>query len=141
MENIQRPEGLDWDFLERFYPDYYHSDEILMSDDMSFCLDDLADDCLKWYDTVINDENHQAFVGLWEEYAYRAKNGFDEFFGDGLTYYQTQTLYDDELYAEAVLNASSDAVTPDTVRWAEKVWNTPYKDKKAWYTHLKRLPD
>lgn len=97
---MRRPAILDWNFMERHYPDYYHSDAILKSDDMSYCLGDMGNvPC----DTLITEESYKAFEEYAEDLAYRVENGFADFIGSGLTFGQAADYFDDWLYAVAVL--------------------------------------
>lgn len=76
-----RPSSLDWDFIEKHYPNYYRSNAILKSDDMSYCLGDMGD---VPRDTVITEESYEAFEEYAEDLAYRVENGFADFIGSGL---------------------------------------------------------
>ena len=76
-----RPSALDWDFIEKHYPNYYRSNAILKSDDMSYCLGDMGD---VPRDTVITEESYEAFEEYAEDLAYRVENGFADFIGSGL---------------------------------------------------------
>lgn len=95
-----RPSALDWDFIEKHYPNYYRSNAILKSDDMSYCLGDMGD---VPRDTVITEESYKAFEEYAEDLAYRVENGFADFIGSGLTFGQAADYFDDWLYAVAVL--------------------------------------
>ena len=127
-----RPSALDWNFIEKHYPDYYHSNAILKSDDMSFCIGDLGDvPC----DTEITEESYQALEESAEDLAYRVENGFADFIGSGLTFGQTADYFDDWLYAVAVLEGEGCVQVSEAVRlWAEKIYNTPSKERRQWYT-------
>lgn len=127
-----RPSALDWDFIEKHYPNYYHSNAILKSNDMSFCIGDLGDvPC----DTEITEESYQAFEESAGELAYRVENGFADFIGSGLTFGQTADYFDDWLYAVAVLEGEGCIQVSEAMRlWAEKVYNTPSKERRQWYS-------
>ena len=127
-----RPSSLDWDFIEKHYPNYYRSNAILKSDDMSYCLGDMGD---VPRDTVITEESYEAFEEYAEDLAYRVENGFADFIGSGLTFGQTADYFDDWLYAVAVLEGEGCIQVSEAVRlWAEKIYNTPSKERRQWYT-------
>lgn len=127
-----RPSALDWDFIEKHYPNYYRSNAILKSDDMSYCLGDMGD---VPRDTVITEESYKAFEEYAEDLAYRVENGFADFIGSGLTFGQTADYFDDWLYAVAVLEGEGCVQVSEAVRlWAEKIYNTPSKERRQWYT-------
>ena len=128
---MRRPAILDWNFMERHYPDYYHSDAILKSDDMSYCLGDMGNvPC----DTLITEESYKAFEEYAEDLAYRVENGFADFIGSGLTFGQAADYFDDWLYAVAVLEGEGCIQISEAVRlWAEKVFNTPAEKRRQWY--------
>jgi hypothetical protein len=128
---MRRPAILDWNFMERHYPDYYHSDAILKSDDMSYCLGDMGNvPC----DTLITEESYKAFEEYAEDLAYRVENGFADFIGSGLTFGQAADYFDDWLYAVAVLEGEGCIQVSEAVRlWAEKVFNTPAEKRRQWY--------
>lgn len=126
-----RPSALDWDFIEKHYPNYYRSNAILKSDDMSYCLGDMGNvPC----DTLITEESYKAFEEYAEDLAYRVENGFADFIGSGLTFGQTADYFDDWLYAVAVLEGEGCIQVSEAVRlWAEKIYNTPSKERRQWY--------
>lgn len=126
-----RPSVLDWDFIAKHYPDYYHSNAITKSNDMSFCFGDLGDvPC----DTEITEESYRAFEESAGELAYRVENGFADFIGSGLTFGQAAEYFDDWLYAVAVLEGEGSVRVSEAVRlWAEKVFNTPSDERRQWY--------
>lgn len=126
-----RPSALDWDFIEKHYPNYYHSDAILKSDDMSYCLGDMGNvPC----DTLITEESYKAFEEYAEDLAYRVENGFADYIGSGLTFGQAADYFDDWLYAVAVLEGDGCIQVSEAVRlWAEKVFNTPAEKRRQWY--------
>lgn len=126
-----RPSALDWDFIEKHYPNYYRSNGILKSDDMSYCLGDMGD---VPRDTVITEESYKAFEEYAEDLAYRVENGFADFIGSGLTFGQAADYFDDWLYAVAVLEGEGCIQVSEAVRlWAEKVFNTPAEKRRQWY--------
>ncbi|HFC6479543.1 TPA: hypothetical protein ACFNOG_000524 [Neisseria meningitidis] len=126
-----RPSAMDWDFIEKHYPNYYRSNAILKSDDMSYCLGDMGD---VPRDTVITEESYKAFEEYAEDLAYRVENGFADFIGSSLTFGQAADYFDDWLYAVAVLEGVGCIQVSEAVRfWAEKVFNTPAEKRRQWY--------
>ena len=126
-----RPSALDWDFIEKHYPNYYRSNAILKSDDMSYCLGDMGD---VPRDTVITEESYKAFEEYAEDLAYRVENGFADFIGSGLTFGQAADYFDDWLYAVAVLEGEGCIQVSKAVHlWAKKVFNTPAEKRRQWY--------
>lgn len=135
MNQLERPAGLEWGFIEQFYPDYSHSGAILQSDDMSFIWEACADDW-KWQNRLVTAGSQLELCRLLEDWAYRVENAFGCFVDSGLTYYQAQTQHDDGLYIRAVMNAPASAVMPHTSAW---VWAYERADEQAlhaWYASL-----
>lgn len=136
MSQFERPAGLEWGFIEQFYPDYSYSDAVLQSDDMSFVSEECADNW-EWQDCPVTAESQSELCRLSGEWAYRVKNAFDGCIGLGLTYYQAQTRHDDELYVKAVANAPASAVMPHTSLWAWAYEQADEPTLRAWYASLK----
>lgn len=132
---MRRPTVLDWNFMERHYPDYYHSNAVLKSDDMSFCLGDMGDIPR---DTLITVESYKAFESYAEDLAYRVENGFADYIDSGLTFFQAAECFDDELFAVAILEGEGDILVGDAVRlWARKINDTSFDERKMWYLDRK----
>lgn len=134
LNRFARPAGLEWEFLEQFYPDYSHCDEILRSDDMSYVRQEV---CNGHFDSrPVTAESQHELCRLYPELDYRIENGFNDYVDTGLTYYQAQTWFDDELFFKAVMNAPASAVMPHTRQWAWDYEHATENELRTWYGSL-----
>ena len=104
--------------MERHYPDYYHSDAILKSDDMSYCLGDM-----EMYPAIrlLLRKVIRHLKNMPKTLPIVSKTAFADFIGSGLTFGQASDYFDDWLYAVAVLEGEGCIQVSEAVRlWAEK---------------------
>lgn len=126
MQNpFPRPD-LDWEFVEKHYPDYHRCGIICQSSDMGACLEFAELDP----DMPITEESVGRLKALAPDREYSTEpsycqvRAFDGYIGSGLTFGEASQKTDDYCLARAILHCPADEALPDAyVQWANAVLN------------------